>query len=807
MNDPMDADPDDGDRSAHGGAPLRPHEAEAMDRWLDAGLGEALGSEHAPDVTAQVLARAAAGERPALGPADSPVGAGPWRQFWLAALLLLGIGVVGGVAWLQRAGAGRDDPAQAVAAPSMQDPGDDELVVVRSRQEVASLPTDLRAVKVELGKRGMEELVARCPKLEVLLVEGVHPDVMATRKDQDDVASAAELMAIVGRLTELRDLRLGYLQDADASLAPLRNLAQLQVLSLQCAGGVSAEGAEVVASLQGLQTLRIDCLEEPIRPVLLRAIAGLTGLEHLELRSDFSPEQLDAGVLAALKQLRELRIHLGAPFGPPGSSAVHDDVIQDWPALQRLWMSYAAVTGQIGERLVKKTPALVELDLGGCRSLDVRTVRGVLQLPQLQKLCIAGVRTADGASADSPSDLVAMLAAAKPLREVDLGAAPWFTLEHAATLLAAGKRVRVERDDAEFQVKLADLHRQHTYRQIRAVAEIATLTPMVTHVEVRNLGDRAAVALGACPWIEVLEFVRDDQDPLTAVGLDAVLALPALRRLDVVGVDDLPADALRSLAKGRKLQTLSLVGCAVGDDVLAALPSLPELRALYLIAVRGFGDAGMRGIVGCRRLTSLTLSSCKHLTTEQLALVGELRTLNRLALANLPNLRDRAVMPLQHLQGLQDLDLTSGPFSSMALQALVQLPTLRHLVLSECTGLISSALLHVPTGVQDLNLSGCRFDAATPALLRDRFPALRKLVLRDADWLDDDGFRALLAAPSLQHLAAKGCTKMTPVHADAIRAAKRLRFLDITRSTCVRDEDVPVLAVDRPDLEIVRKVW
>ena len=36
---------------------------EAMDRRLDAALGEVLGGEAAPDVTARVLARAAAGER------------------------------------------------------------------------------------------------------------------------------------------------------------------------------------------------------------------------------------------------------------------------------------------------------------------------------------------------------------------------------------------------------------------------------------------------------------------------------------------------------------------------------------------------------------------------------------------------------------------------------------------------------------------------------------------------------------------------------------------------------------------------
>lgn len=817
MSDPMDADSHEGDRPVHDGAPLRPDEAEAMDRWLDASLGEALGGERAPDVTAHVLARAAAGERPELGPEDRPVSGGAWRQLWVAALLLLGIGVVGGVAWLQRAGAGGggggtaevlDQPATPRdGAASAQDPERDGLAFVRSRSEIADLPTDLRAARVDLGKRGLEELVARCPRLEVLVVERVHPEVLSNREDQDTVPSTAELLTQVARLRDLQDLRLGYLRDADAALGPLRDLAKLSALSLQSGMGIASEGAEVLASLRTLRSLRIDCMEEPLQPSLLEAIRALSQLERLELHADQYTGTLDASPLGSLKRLREFRIDLWTRTGPFFASGVRDEVVQHWPQLQSLSLPSAAVSGHIGAVLLERTPELTDLDLGGCTNLTVTTVRDVVKLPRLRKLRIAGVRTSIGVKPDMGPDVVSLLASTPSLREVDLGEAPWFTLEHAATLLGAGKRVRVEREDSAFQQQLAGLHRQHTYRQILTATDVKALTPMVTHVQVRNLGDRVALTLRDCPWLEVVEFVRDDEDPLTATGLDAVLALPALRWLELGGIDDLPADALRSLAKAKALQTLSLTGCAVGDDVLAVLPSLPELRELELIAIRGFGDDGMRGIVGCHRLSSLTLSSCKHLTTEQMALVGELRTLKRLALAQLPNLRDRAVMPLQHLTLLEDLDLTEGPFTSMAMQALDALPRLRRLVLAECGGLVTSALLHVPTTIEELDLAFCRFDPSAPSLLRDRFPRLRTLRLGNADWLDDDGFRALLAAPSLEHLAAKGCTKMTPVHADAIRAAKRLRFLDITHSTCVRDEDLPGLSADRPDLQIVRKVW
>lgn len=771
MSEPRNNQPNDA-------APLRSHEAEAMDRWLDAGLDEALGGERAPDVTAQVLARAAAGERPLLGPGDGPVSAGLWRQLWLAALLLLGLGVVGGVAWMQRAGAGHRGDS---TASSMQDPAEDDLVVVRSRKDIASLPTDLRAVKVELGKRGMEELVARCPHLEVLHVQGNPGGVHPSRHQDDSEANAEELAAQIARLDALQDLRLTYVPSACSVLPPLRGLRQLRSLSLEGLEGVDDAGVEAVAMLRDLRRLRID-----VGPRVGR---------------------LETTPLAALQQLQDFEFNYWVPGGPVLESGVDDEAIQSWPNLRRLSIPRAAVTARIGTKLLANTPALVELELGTSARINLDTVRDILRLPQLQKLRIERTHVADDRGfRDFTGDVVPLLTAANPLRDVDLGVAPWFTLEHAATLLAAGKRVRVERDDLAFQQQLAELHRQHTYRQIHSVTDVKALTPIVTHVQVRNHGDRVALALRECPWLEVVEFVRDDEDPLTATGLDAVLALPVLRGLHVVGVDDLPADALRSLATCKTLRELRLTGCAVDDDVLAVLPSLPELRELELLAVRGFGDLGMRGIAGCRRLRALTLSSCKHLSTEQLALVGELRSLARLALADLPNLRDRAVRSLLNLRDLQDLDLSRGPFTKMGLIGINQ-RTVRRLVLAECVGVGGTEIINLPSGIEELDLSGCPLDATTPALLRDRFPALRKLVLRDADWLDDEGFRALLAAPSLEHLAAKGCTKMTPVHADAIRAAKRLRFLDISRSTCVRDEDVPGLAADRPDLQIVRKVW
>lgn len=345
------------------------------------------------------------------------------------------------------------------------------------------------------------------------------------------------------------------------------------------------------------------------------------------------------------------------------------------------------------------------------------------------------------------------------------------------------------------------------HRQIRSVAELANLPRTVTHVEFRNLGDRAANALRECPWVEHVEFVRDDDDPLTAVGIAAVCALPKLRSLVVAEGNGIPADALRALGTARGLQAVRLISDAVDDAVLVALATLPDLRELELVGCRSFGELGMRAIASIRGLEALDLRGCTQLTTEQLALVGELRALKRLRLAGLPNLRDRAVMPLQNLVALEDLDLAEGRFSSKAMQALEPMVRLRRLVLEDCKELVGSVLLHVPVGVEELDLTHCRFEAGAGRLLATRFPKLRRLRLWEAEWLDDDTFAALLRLPFLEHLTVGECTKLTAVHSEAILAAPRLASLDATRSSCLTDAQAAELVAKRPSLKITRKVW
>src|SRR5262245_8635552 len=120
--------------SGRGGRELRDA---AWERSLEAGLREVVGGERAPDVTAAVRARHAAGEVVTGGEAPP---ASPFRQRWLAAaLLLLGAAVVVATLVGRRAA---ERPAPASAAPDR----DTGVSVDLQKQQ----PTEIQAQGPEL---------------------------------------------------------------------------------------------------------------------------------------------------------------------------------------------------------------------------------------------------------------------------------------------------------------------------------------------------------------------------------------------------------------------------------------------------------------------------------------------------------------------------------------------------------------------------------------------------------------------------------------------------------------------------------
>ena len=194
---------------------VRDVQDQAMDRRLDAALGEVLGGESAPDVTARVLARAAAGERIAaadlaaerpdgglLRPLPRPATAAVRRR-WFAAAVLFGVAVVGGVAWLQRRGAEQlaDDPA-AGPAPLQEPVATEHHRQIRSVAEIAKLPRTVTHVEFRnLGDRAALAL-RECPWVEH--VEFIRDDE-DPRVRRDRTPEPGHSRGDAGRLVMSRD--------------------------------------------------------------------------------------------------------------------------------------------------------------------------------------------------------------------------------------------------------------------------------------------------------------------------------------------------------------------------------------------------------------------------------------------------------------------------------------------------------------------------------------------------------------------------------------------------------------------------
>lgn len=216
----------------------------------------------------------------------------------------------------------------------------------------------------------------------------------------------------------------------------------------------------------------------------------------------------------------------------------------------------------------------------------------------------------------------------------------------------------------------------------------------------------------------------------------------------------------------------------------------------------------MRAIAKCRALRSLYLASCTQLDAAALSQLGAAKHLNELDVSDNPGLLDRAVMSLLACQGMRSLDLAGGQFSSNALQAVAGMRELKTLRIGGNDQLVTSALLHVPVGVEQLGLAACRGMGADAALLlRDRFPGLRRLDVSDNPWVTDAALAAILQCPQLEDLDVRGCQALTTASFATLRDARQLRKLDATRSPCLTDELAAELAKLRPDLSVTRKVW
>lgn len=789
----------------------RREEVEA--RRFDWALREVVGDERAPDVTAAVLARAAAGdsgERAEAIPALS-------RRRWLAlaALFLLGVFTVLGVALARRG------PGEGVTVDEAQGR---QVTVVTRAEAIPALPPDLQAVELrDLGDAAVAALVLRCPELEHLCVfastatsrPGTVPDGAVSITDAALPAIGSlwrlrrlELVGVghvkgtglgeLARLPYLESLTLSMFDLDDDSLQVLPRLQSLRELDLMANQGYGERGLATIGACKGLRRLSLSG-SAPLRDEWFQSLASLTSLQSLDL--------FGTGLTRRLLFARGFPEPRSPRFGERSLGVA---ALQRWPALRTLSLANALhLEPSVGAALVRLCPGLQSVVLDVCLEIDDTTVADLLALRFLRSLSLRDCKKVTATS-------VPLLAAAHQLREVHFGKAPWLTMAHAERLLRSGKDVTCARpEDPAFEADLARLRASFEtalavprVQVLRSLAEIDALPDDLTHVDLRGLGDGAAVRLASHRQLRHVGVVRDDDEPFTKAGLQALARLPLLEELELNNLPNLEADALTALRAGKALRSLDIVGVRVDDAAMQVLPDLPGLTALTLTGVKTLGDVGLQAIARCRGLQRLGLPNCGVREAAALARVGDLQQLVELDLRDNPGLLDRAVMSLQNCRSLRRLVLAGGQFSSMALQAVTGLRQLEALDLGGNDQLVTSALQLLPVGLQELGLANCQgFGADAATLLRDRFPGLRSLDLADNAWVTDAALAAIVANPSLQQLQLNGCQQLTNASFATIRAARSLRSVHVVRTAVMSQEQQRQLAAERPELQVVRQVW
>lgn len=802
---------------------------EVMQRRLDWALREVAGGEQAPDVTAAVLARAARGDVVDDG-AVAPARARPWLA---AALLMLGIGVVVAVFVAERQRSPAAPDPEVLVAPQ----GGEECIEVTQFEAIASLPRDARAVELRnLDDAAVKALVRRCPKLEHLRVfastaysRAGDPAraVSITDAALTDIGLLTDLrnLQLIGtnevrgdglrqleRLPMLMDLELSYFDLDDDALQVMPRLPSLQRLSLHANIGFGDRGLAAIANCPGLRQLVLTSCSQ-LHAGSLRQLGRLVHLRQLNLNGIGNSwrglGQPDARLYEPIERAKAEAERTGAGMRVAGLS--------DWPELTYLDLGgNHLLEPEVGQRLREGCPNLRMLELPDCPLIDDTTVAEVLGLRHLRRLDLSKCAKISEFS-------LPLLIAATQLQEIHLDDTPWLNLRQAEQLFASGKRVLATKTgDAAFNAGMAVLASRYEaalsqprYERVASLAEIEALPADVTHVEVRDLGDAAAVALAKRPGLVGVRFCGDPgRLRLGDEAFAAFARMRSLAELDLRNVDGVHDSGLRQLQGLPQLHVLRLRGLNDADDsltMLAALASLPKFAALEELDLMGtttFVEQGLDAIVACKQLTRLSLRGCEQLRPQWIARLGALTGLESLDLIGVRGVDDDALDGLRPLTRLRTLLLANGSFTAAGLRAVDGMRALQSLALSDSRQLGTSALLHLPVTLTDLHLGGCSgMDASAGVLLRDRFPGLLRLDVAGDDWVDDAALGAILQLPRLESLVIRSCKNTTAKSFAAIVAARSLRRLDARLCGWLTEALAKQLEEKRPELQVTSKTW
>ncbi|MBX9695053.1 MAG: protein kinase [Cyanobacteria bacterium] len=214
---------------------------------------------------------------------------------------------------------------------------------------------------------------------------------------------------------------------------------------------------------------------------------------------------------------------------------------------------------------------------------------------------------------------------------------------------------------------------------------------------------------------------------------------------------------LEYLARISTLQNLDLRSTNVTDNGLAKLSNLKDLQRLRLSGTKVSG-AGLSNLKQLPKLKALSITSLS-ITPEGYDALSTL-SLNELHASRSP-LSDKDLAKISTISSLKELMIYSTKITDDGLKEIGSLKALERLDLSSNSQLTSQALVNLQPlrNLQELNLRYDHIDNEGLHALLD-LPNLAKLYLDGTD-IDDQGLIALAKIPGLKEVTINGCTRVT----------------------------------------------
>ena len=319
-------------------------------------------------------------------------------------------------------------------------------------------------------------------------------------------------------------------------------------------------------------------------------------------------------------------------------------------------------------------------------------------------------------------------------------------------------------------------------------------------------------------WDTVFAIMREHGLTKIATSAFTDRAMEKLSRLDFVtsvnadGAQGLTDDGLLHLGRMPQLEELSLGGWHVpfGDRGLAMLPRLTSLRRFSMEWAQRITDAGVASLAACQRLESVDLMGTRTGDGAIAALRGKpglsrLKTGRLVTDAGLPLLhefpayrtwRDAEVSyDLMSFQGEPNNLLIDGPFTNRGLARLAGLDGLFSLSVFWHSHAFTGDGLAVLSELPNLGFVGCQGERCDDAAMRSiaRIPKLRMLMAQGTV-ATDEGFEALSASRTLEHLWGRECPNLTGRGFAALSSLPALKGLAVS---CKRVDDTALSTLPR----------